>query len=323
MTLSEVLLKCPHCGTQIQDGLGVCPACNNTLDSAVAGDSLWCKSCGSPIPQGAKECPVCGLPIQGAFEEDWDSSDDDSGDGKDSEVPQLSSAIPPTPQPGEEDEREDAFSHTRLLVMAVVAALVVVGGTALFITRPWDPNAYSTHATEDADTSMEGFPGTVSHLSAQDELEAAARSAYLRDGEKAIDEFVPLMVEIGDSCTALEGSTETYVTTGKKPEGTNYFNEIVDLKKRLHEGFDPIAELDMSGSDYETKHERLVVTCSYLVGRVETLYMIWEGSSRNTQEGDALVAARSAAEKGYEGRSLEEWRSLYNNSLAGFQAEFA
>ena len=90
----------------------------------------------------------------------------------------IQSAIPPTPEDGYHDDAAmERFPRWRVILLAAVASVLVVGGGALAIFRPWDPDAYVTHATEDADTSMEGFPGFVQSLSGQDKKANAGSSA--------------------------------------------------------------------------------------------------------------------------------------------------
>lgn len=332
-------MNCPHCGAPVQDGLDVCPACHNAIvgprdinkvptigEENTADDaSSWCQSCGSAVPAGMDACPVCGMPVEGAYEETWgnEAKQPDVNPKKDEEPsPELSSAIPPAPEAGDIDpESEDAPTRLRLVAIAALAALIVVGGTALFITRPWDPDAYRTHAVEDADTSKEGFPGTVTHLEGQDLIEGSERRQYLADAEQAIDDFMALMGEVRITCADLEQPVDEYLSTGVLPEGTGRLATARDASERVATLYAKISELDLRGSDYEERQDSIVVTGGYLKGRIETLCMVWEALESQDDPADAIVAVRSAVNSGSEGRSLEEWRGLFENAYAGLEAQ--
>ena len=265
------------------------------------------------------------MPVEGAYEETWGSEVEqpDSEPQKDEEPsPELTSAIPPAPEAGDAGpETEDAPTRLRLVVIAALAALLVVGGTALFITRPWDPDAYRTHAIEDADTSKEGFPGTVTHLEGQDLIEGSERRQYLADAEQAIDDFMVLMGEVRITCADLEQPVEEYLSTGVLPEGTGRLATARNASERVATLRTKVAELDLRGSDYEDRQESILVTGGYLQGRIDTLCTVWEALESQEDPGDAIVAVRSAVSAGSEGRSLEEWRSLFENAYAGLEAQ--
>ena len=257
-------MNCPHCAAPVPKGADVCPACHNAIAAGTSAvhvapvpdeDGTWCKSCGSPVPEGREVCPVCGMPVEGAYDEAWGEDaalpDPTPGEGP---QPRLESAIPPVPEAGDDGaERQDARSHLRLVMVAALAALLVVGGTALYITRPWDPDAYRTHAVEDADTSQEGFPGTVTHLEGQDLIEDAERKQYLADAERTIDDFLVLMREVGDECASLEEPVETYLTTGILEQGPDGLATAREASERLSASYDKVAALDLNGSDYEDR----------------------------------------------------------------------
>lgn len=49
-------LKCPNCGTSINERFAVCPGCGTPLRAA-------CPSCGCPAEPGWKICPRCAAPL--------------------------------------------------------------------------------------------------------------------------------------------------------------------------------------------------------------------------------------------------------------------
>ncbi len=320
--LSEVPLNCPHCGAPVQDGLDVCPACNGkiTADNAVGDAQVWCASCGSLVPEGATDCPVCGLPIEGAFDEEADSFDSTNEDAADS--PTLESALPPSPEENpDEVSTNNAPAHLRLVVVAVIAALLLVGGSALLITRPWDPNAYMTHATEDADTSMEGFPGTVTHLEGQDIIEGKEREAYLKDADKKMGDFIALLGDLSNECAELERPVEEYLESEELEEGSGRLDRVREMSEQLSVTTAEIESLDLRGSEYKALQGQALVTAQYLKGRVDTLCGVWEALESAEEPSSAIVAVKSAVTNGKDGRSLEEWRMLSDNAYATLVGE--
>ena len=106
-----------------------------------------------------------------AEDEEEASEPDDTGF-----IAGIESAIPgpePEDSPG---ARHDRMPRPCTFAFAAVLALVVVGGSTLLITHPWDPLATQTKATEPADVSMSGFPGVVESLSGQDDEGGAGQA---------------------------------------------------------------------------------------------------------------------------------------------------
>ena len=315
-------MRCPNCGAHVQEGMDVCPDCETRIEQAGEQDAptRWCESCGSAIPEGAHECPVCGLPVEGAF-------DDPSGEGLESaakvnvDAPELASAIPPAPESGDvSSEVYDAPTRLRLSVVAAIAALLVVGGTALYITRPWDPDAYVTHASTETPVKEDGPQKSISHLSRQDQIEAAERTEYLRNAESLVDELVATMKDVANGCTECEEVAEACFESGTLPDESR-LPQVSEYADRLNGLHDQVAKLDLRGSTYEAYAKDVLVTSAYLKGRVETLKSVWESLDAAIDASSGLVVAESKMTNGFEGRSLEEWKSLYDNSFAALEVK--
>ena len=170
---------CPVCGSNVPDGLDVCPACHANLAATRVMPKLtgtWCPSCGALVPAGSTACPKCGMPI-GAPARDNARVELERRRLEErrlerertSTLPRIESAIPSEPDPSTEGiYGRERMPHTKTFMVAALASLLVVGGVTLAITHPWDPNLTDTRATTPADTSQAGFPGTVSRLTGQD-----------------------------------------------------------------------------------------------------------------------------------------------------------
>ena len=312
-------MKCPHCGSHVQDEMDVCPHCNKQIQTAVEDDAptAWCESCGSMLPEGATECPVCGMPVAGAYDEAEEEAGNDADEGQ-SPSPELASALPPAPKPGEDRAQKDAPTRMRLVVVTAIASLFVVGGTALYITRPWDPNAYMIHATEDADTSQEGHLQSVSHLTGQDLIEDAERVEYLKNAEAKVDELKSLMKETSDCCAKYEAQVDGFLESGEFPEVSGV-EELGSYRERIVNLHKEVADLDLRGSSREELAKKEMVVAEYLEGRVDTLHGVCETFDGTNDAASATVAVEAKMTSGAQGRSLEEWRQLYENAYAGLE----
>ncbi len=310
----EEAVRCPNCGTLVKDGLDVCPACHaylgDTLNQSTS-DVLWCESCGSAIPSGRDACPVCGLPVAGAFDE---SFEDREAAGEDASV--LVSAIPPDPSENPEglqaiEERPQKLRH---LLIAATAALLLVGGGALFITRPWDPDAYTIHATTDADTSMEGFPGTVTHLSSQDRVEDAVWQAYLGDVDDFLTSYHDRMGEMSREAEVLYQTLPGIAPNADMSVVRDRALVSSRLREELIETSTLAARLVLPDTELDKRRDKLLVLSTYLRGELDILQQAWDAASKETDARAAGVAASDALRRASDGRSLNEWRDLFTNA---------
>jgi RNA polymerase subunit RPABC4/transcription elongation factor Spt4 len=310
----EEAVRCPNCGTLVKDGLDVCPACHAYLGDTLihtTSDVLWCESCGSAIPSGRDTCPVCGMPVAGAFDEDYE---DQEVDGEDASA--LVSAIPPDPSETPEGLQsiEERPRELRHLLIAATAALLLVGGGALFITRPWDPDAYITHATTDADTSMEGFPGTVTHLPSQDRVEDAVWQAYLGDVDDFLTSFHDRMGEMSREAEVLYGSLPGITPNGDMSVVRDRALVSARLREELVDTSTLAARLVLPDAELDKRRDKLLVLSTYLRGELDILQQAWEAASNEKDLRAAGVAASGAVKQSSEGRSLNEWRDLFRNA---------
>ncbi|HYY92377.1 MAG TPA: SPFH domain-containing protein [Candidatus Dormibacteraeota bacterium] len=59
MQPQAVMIACPKCGNQVQQGARFCPNCGNTMTPPTAA-TVACPNCGKSVAAGAKFCPECG-----------------------------------------------------------------------------------------------------------------------------------------------------------------------------------------------------------------------------------------------------------------------
>ena len=288
---------CPTCGTHIPDGSLRCPACHASVGITVAMPVIqgrWCPSCGAGVEWQDEVCPNCGMPL----EQEWGSPTDpnvvpaaprDAAQPVDEPVdetadtraiPRIESAIPPEDDPTSKVAALEVMPQTSRFALAAVASILLVCGLALAITHPWNPNVHSISATEEADTSMAGFPGTVETLSGQDS-----------DGSGVVS------VPSGDDAT-LAQLVEAYGKLGRYAERADQseqlFEEVafgsdLDERTRGHREAEALAidvsnliarldEVDVTSGLYLEERDNLVTLANWLRNRVDSLSAAWKAA---------------------------------------------
>lgn len=320
-------VACPNCGTHIEDpNTEVCPACRHRLGSGptmdVEEDVRWCESCGSPIPAGNKACPECGMPVEGAFDEEqrerfsvrpvYDAKKESR------QEPELNSAIPPAPETGDKKvSAEERRRRNRLMLVSALAAILLVGGVSLYITRPWDPDAYKTHAMKDADTSMEGFPGEKTHLSSQDLKEEEERKALVSEMESAMNEIYARLETIANEA---KESRDLLVSTGSTGSKQYLYDDaageqVAQMQRKLDDAKSQLEGLSLDSAQKERK-EKILVLVGYLRGAVDVLANAWSAASQDAGSPDQMVRANAILRGSAGSRGFDEWYELFQNAYA-------
>ena len=310
-------MRCPNCGTVLEGNQRICPACHadvRDVHAADADESIWCASCGSPITPGSDACPVCGMPIVDSF--DIDTPEDKTKDELVRvEPPELVSAIPPEPVSGSDPEEvAQGSSRSRTMVVSVVTAVALMGGLILFVAKPWAPNPPATHATEDADTSMAGFPGTVQYLRGQDLLVNDDGREYAPRAEKLVKAFRSQLGSISESAGELERELQEFVD-GKKVDGARTSQvRALRLRSDLVTLADRVMLLSLSDKDVAKERSRLAMLTRYLANELELVDECWTIAATEDDAKKASANIRGRLAKGIDGHSMEEWRKLFVNA---------
>lgn len=302
-------------------GTEVCPACHRKLaaDVAQAKDvERWCDSCGSPVPADADACPVCGLPVKGAFE--------DSGTRftvktlptrKRAAASTIVSAIPPEPKVSEAEElAEERPRRLRLVVVAALAALLLVGGTTLYIARPWDPDAYTIHAMEDADTSMEGFPGERSHLVSQDKTQEAELQAARDDARAQMEQRHTRLAELAATLDESHAALDDYLERGYLFEDEKRGADVVGVANELDEMRAALEAADYDDADLAKRRDDQLVLVGYLRSATQVLSDAWSAANQKQTETDAVFEVRSILEGSLGREGYDVWYQLFQNAYA-------
>ncbi len=312
-------MLCPRCGHPLPDDATSCPSCGGDvrpLSAPTAEDLTWCPACGSVVSREMAACPYCGLPLFGQSDPLDPSSAEpvDPAERDTRLLPRMQNAIP-LPELQEDDEPKSPRAAKSLLI-ACVAVGVVVLATVLVLAHPWDPHLYDTRASTPADTSMEGFPGTVERLSAQDktaeetkpltadEATFEALTGALETADTLSDE---LNQEMQDLSAAPSASDETRETWAKQAEATSI---------RISNLITEVQAADVTTGTYASSRDELVTMGNYLRNRADALTSAWQAIlAPGASEDDAQAAIDQAR------ASDGAFSSLYQEARDGFTLE--
>ena len=231
------------------------------------------------------------------------------------EAPELVSAIPPEPVSGSDpEEEEQGSSRNGIMIASVAVAVVLMGGLTLFVAKPWAPDPPATHVTEDADTSMAGFPGTVQYLRGQDLLVNDDGKEYAPRAEKLVKAFRSQLGSISEAAGALEHELQEFVD-GKKTDGVRASQaRALRLRSDLVKLADRVMLLTLNDKEVAKQRARLAVLTRYLANELEVLDECWTIAEKETDSKKAAADIKGVLSKGVDGHSLEEWRKLFVNA---------
>lgn len=319
---------CPGCGLIVEGGAKVCPACHHALQQQTTVKKerrRWCGSCGSPIPEGLDACPECGMPVVGAFDGDAEGLLDQTSAREEARLEKLEgshnliSALPPLPKDGENSIPSHEYHvRSRLLFGSALAALALIGGMTLMITKPWVKSPPPLQMREDADTSMDGFPGELSHLTSQD---LSAEDDY--QGEIAIqkaelEEAYQQMGVLGGKLDDAYEKMKEYLALGQKRAGDDSTSNALELRDEADHLSENIENMALAAPDLKGLRERYRVLVGYLSGAAQVLSRAWIKADQMKGSQEAVFLVRSVLE-GEDGYSFEEWMSLFKNAYSSME----
>jgi RNA polymerase subunit RPABC4/transcription elongation factor Spt4 len=294
-------MKCPNCSRPIPDGSFDCPYCHEPLNRTQRidlGELRWCSVCGALMAPDAQSCPKCGTPAPVSSVAAVLRANKEAEEKAETKVADLQSAIPPTgPDVMTPTAASDVMPRVRQLVVAACAAVAIVGGAALLITHPWDPDANNISAKTPYDTSNAGNPETVKTLESQDgtsSKDAAAStdpifdalsSAYekLGDYAKRLDESEAALKTTGVSGTADERSAGLSTAKALSLEVSNTISSIDQTSDGAGAYSETISNLDKLGN--------------WLRNRCDGLTSAWSASVSSddpSAESDSILSGISA-----------------------------
>lgn len=283
---------CPNCGTHIKDGALRCPACHADLGMTITLPKIsdtWCPTCGILIPKGSESCPHCGTPVTGPTtrttpssrtnEEAFEAAEHEIFDREATNVmARIESAVPAEPDPYDATGEHDHMPRTRVMVVAALAAVLVVGGGVLAITHPWNADAFSTRATEPADTSMAGYPGEVLSLSGQDRSAGSGESAVVSGDQTTYQTLLEIYQELGSLEKELEASAVSLGSvgiSGTQEQRAAGLATQTDIAVRLSNAIARLDVVDVTSGTYVESRNDLYTLGNWLRNWSDALTQAW------------------------------------------------
>lgn len=270
----------------------------------------WCSSCGVRLSWDDDICPHCGLPqerkrtavpvsqvpeivatddtaeflasvvpepetavvfdeVDDALDVDWDAlvegairvESDSMGDSADS------MAV--------EDERTPRHS----VVLSLIVVLAVMGGLVALVTHPWDSRTSPIGASEGADSTAVGFPGTADGSSGQGD---AGKTSEPSEGDEEtyaqLTKVYGKLMRYQERADGNESLLYQVAKTGTLAEltqGRRVCEALsIDVRKLLAD----LDKVDVSTGTYQEDLEHLVKLGGWLQKRVEALMSAWKAA---------------------------------------------
>lgn len=283
---------CPNCGSHVPDGSIKCPACRVDLGRTIVIPKIhghWCSSCGSLIPAGMDACPNCGLPLPGVKARVRQADDGQTasslmtaqGEALDNGevttvMPRIESAIPSEPDQTHLIAEHDEITNMRFLFTAVLAAVVVMGGSVLAITHPWNPTALDTKAKTEADTSWAGFPGFFTHLQGQDN--GTKDNEVTSGDDHSLQQLLDYHQQLGELNDKLKKNQELFFAiylsgdAQAREDGQAQAQELsIDISNLINE----ISQVNVESGTYVDERDNLLSLGNWLRNQSDALSTAW------------------------------------------------
>ena len=308
-------MNCPHCGTLVPEGSLYCPNCRFEIGATQRipkPSGTWCPSCGALVPSGADVCDKCGRPLheqKAPRAVRRISLPEIEREERPKTKARIESALPPEEGLVPATKSPDRLPRPRMLLFAALMALIVVGGAVVLITHPWDPRATDYRATEDADLSMVGFPGTRETLSGQD----SSRSDATAGTTSTFDTLSALYDRLGELSARADACEETFfelAVSGTEEERAAASDEVLALSLELSNTISEIGQVSGSNGAYAEDVSNLVTLGNWLRNRVDALSSAWSVSlsyADPSQAQDAVEAPVTSSDYG-------TWASLFEEN---------
>lgn len=325
-------MNCPACNRPIPDGSFECPWCGEAVSSTqqinvadVLERSSWCPVCGALLSPGDESCPKCGSPVSTPTPAPEEVPEVEEEPAESAFV--LESAIPPTGADADTPSAApDVMPRMRRLIFAAVVAVVVVGGAALWITHPWDPNANDTRATVPYDTSNAGFPGEVDSLNAQDKSGEDDSQDAETSGDPIYDYLATAYENLGTYAASIDASEESLKTTGVSGSSEERSQGLKDLEATsiaVSNVISGLGSLADSNGAYANDISNLKSLGNWLRNRCDALDSSWEVSAASDDPAaskDAILAPLLAT-YGSDGQSA--YKTLFDENYASWKPALA
>ncbi len=327
---------CPFCNTLVPDDSVVCPACRADLSmtgSFARLEGTYCPACGALVPDGSASCPSCGTPIVArpaasqppAWAEELPEVEEGRGAPSDETtvIPRIMSAIS-----AEGERREDVMAAQAVprpfpLFLVAILALLVVGGSVLAVTHPWNAEAYDQRATTERDTSHAGFPGFKETLSGQDSTPVDAQDVISGD-EATYEQLHDIYARLGELADRVDENVDGFrqvATTGSRDQRQAGRDEAYAIAIEASNILVELEQVDVSSGVYAEDAANMSTLGNWLRNRADTLTAAWDVSLSYDDPSAASgeITAALAVDDNNLGRNA--YMSLFHDRYVGWEPQ--
>lgn len=293
-------MRCPYCGATVSDNDLLCPKCHSQLTATTKLPKLgekYCPSCGAILSPFEDVCPRCGmwikdskmnLPVVGVAGSKTMS--------KLNSTAKMESAIPSIDDAQDSDAHGDSI-HMRSVVISALAVVLIIGGGLLFFFHPWEPDIVAKSNQAPANTSMEGFPGTIERLSTQDKN-------GLEDEENANMSIDMLAYTTLNSAYSDLSDIKDAIDSNYKDLQDIFEVENADIEKGMADAkktsialsnlISSVEQLAADKTQYVDKKDELIKMSNWLRNASDVIVSAWNSASESndlTEDKDSILGS--------------------------------
>lgn len=273
------------------------------------------RSWGQYVDQQAQQAPDRPDDDQPAEEPIVSETDDTRA------LARIESAIPAEHDPDSKVAEQERMPRPRAVLLASFFAILFVCGLALVFTHPWNPDANNIKATEEADTSMAGFPGTVESLSGQDSDEND--KIEIVSGDDAT--YAQLMEAYGKLGSYAERADESEALFREVAFGDNLDErtrgkrEADALAIDISNLIELLGQVDVTSGTYVGDVDHLTTLGSWLRNRVDALTAAWKADVETSDPAADQQRLLALLEADHDASGQSTYKTLFDESYASWE----
>lgn len=264
------------------------------------GKKRYCPSCGTLVAEDATNCMHCGMRLDANIHEQTEETTESGRDAlnvtqKLNALPDehtvlgVDSALPAKEEFIKSHERESNI-HPKRIIVSICACILIVCTAILIIFHPWDPFAYQSRTRTPADTSQEGFPGSIESLNGQDSSDSSdAPTTNSDEADKAASQGEATNAEVYTTLTTIYRRLGE-ISSKLSDSSASLSAALTQDSAARKSGFDAIGTLvgnaqalrsdcagltNVSARFYDAAHA-CMQCCEDLCAWAQTLYQAWD-----------------------------------------------
>lgn len=292
---------CPNCGAHIASTALRCPSCRADVDctrTLPKQSASYCARCGSRVPTGLRACPYCNCPVVSdvftskvdvhaprthVTDRALDIEQELSEADLTTTIPRIGSAIPSFPGGNGFDDVRDHLPRLRILMVSLGFAVLFVSGLVLYITHPWNPNAFDTKAKVAADTAHAGFPGTKEELQGQDRSSVAQEDVTQSADDATYDKLKDAYESLGKLSTAVEDNEKQFrdsYASASREDLKKGQDTARDISLKISNVIKQLNAVNVESGTYQKDRSQLITLSNWLRNHMDKLTKGWSTALR-------------------------------------------